>query len=183
MRVLDLSGPFSEPVGRRLADLGADVILVEPIGGSATRRMAPFARGAAGVERSVHFLDANTNKRSIVLDIGAAEGRETFLRLVRTADVVLECFRPGDMDALGLDFEVELEMGILTLEFSDGAKYVINSHRAARQIWMAADRSAWHFDPREDGRWVASKTQEELDATLEAVLQKKLGAPVRLSSR
>ena len=81
---------------------------------------------------------------------------------------------------LGLDVEVELEMGILTLEFTDGDKYVINSHRAARQIWMAANRTAWHFDPLADGRWVAKKTGDELRATLASVLAKKLGKPVTL---
>lgn len=77
--------------------------------------------------------------------------------------------------------EADLESGILTLEFEDGTKYVINSHRAARQIWMAAERSAWHFDyvPAED-RWVASKTGEELWSTVEAVVSRKLGRAITL---
>ncbi|HLV65590.1 MAG TPA: iron donor protein CyaY [Polyangiaceae bacterium] len=75
--------------------------------------------------------------------------------------------------------EAELASDILTLEFSDGTRYVINSHRAARQIWMAAERSAWHFD-YDDGRWVAAKTGEELWAVVEGVLARKLGHPVRL---
>lgn len=81
------------------------------------------------------------------------------------------------------DFEVELTMGILTLEFPDGARYVINSHRAARQIWMAADRAAWHFDPvgapagGGEPRWIAAKSGDELVATLEAVVSRKLGRP------
>jgi CyaY protein len=51
------------------------------------------------------------------------------------------------LDAIDDDrIEAELSSDILTLEFSDGARYVLNSHRAARQIWMAAERSAWHFD-------------------------------------
>lgn len=78
--------------------------------------------------------------------------------------------------------EADLESGILTLEFDDGEKYVVNSHRAARQIWMAAARTAWHFDyrPAED-RWVAQKTGEELWSTLEEVLTRKLGRPVKLT--
>lgn len=73
-------------------------------------------------------------------------------------------------------FEVELENDILTLEFQDGSQFVINSHRAARQIWMAAERSAWHFDWQESSeKWLSSKTQEELWATLERVLSGKLG--------
>lgn len=74
------------------------------------------------------------------------------------------------------DFEVELTMGILTLEFPDGTKYVVNSHRAARQIWMAADRAAWHFDLAGD-RWVATKSGDELVGALESVVSRKLGRP------
>src|SRR5262245_37788742 len=65
----------------------------------------------------------------------------------------------GDLD----NVEVDLSSGILTLEFDDGVKYVVNSHRAAKQIWMAAERSAWHFDFIDaEHRWVAKKTGDEL---------------------
>lgn len=83
------------------------------------------------------------------------------------------------LDALEGDVEVELSMGILTLEFSDGTKYVVNSHRAAKQIWMAAERTAWHFD-FEAGRWVAKKNGDELWTAVEAALTGKLGRPVAL---
>jgi CyaY protein len=78
--------------------------------------------------------------------------------------------------------EADLQSGILTLEFQDGMKYVVNSHRAARQIWMAAERAAWHFDyvPAED-RWVATKGGEELWTAIEAVLSRKLQRPIMLS--
>ena len=81
-----------------------------------------------------------------------------------------------DVDGL----EVDLQSGVLTLEFSDGVKYVVNSHRAARQIWMAAERSAWHFDHAADGRWTASKSGEELWATLQGALGRKLGRSLSL---
>jgi CyaY protein len=84
------------------------------------------------------------------------------------------------LDGLGLDAEVELAMGILSIEFSDGAKYIVNSHRAAKQIWMAAERSAWHFDPAADGRWIASKSGEELRNVLAGMLARKLGVTVAL---
>lgn len=86
------------------------------------------------------------------------------------------------LDALEDDsLEAELSADILAVEFTDSTKYVINSHRAARQIWMAAERSAWHFDwePRER-RWVAKKTGDELWSTLERLLAAKLGRPVQL---
>lgn len=78
-------------------------------------------------------------------------------------------------------FESDLASGILTIEFDDGTKYVINSHRAARQVWMAAERSAWHFDLHADpARWVAGKSGEELWSTVESVLSRKLGRPIQL---
>ena len=83
------------------------------------------------------------------------------------------------------DIEAELELGVLTISFEDGADFVVNSHRAARQIWMAADRTAWHFDPREQGEgvsWVGSKPpHEELHAALAAALSKRLGRAVELT--
>lgn len=74
-------------------------------------------------------------------------------------------------------FDCELENDIITLEFSDDTTYVINSHRAARQIWMAAERTAWHFDwDPELQRWIAQKTGDELWDTVRRVLSPKLGA-------
>ncbi|TKD01849.1 iron donor protein CyaY [Polyangium fumosum] len=84
----------------------------------------------------------------------------------------------GDLDGI----EVDLQMGVLTVEFQDGTKYVINSHRAARQIWMAAERNAWHFDPRAGGAsWHASKDGAELWTTVQAVLSRKLGRTIELA--
>jgi CyaY protein len=78
--------------------------------------------------------------------------------------------------------ECELSSDILTLELDGGARYVVNSHRAARQIWMAAERSAWHFDwePARSA-WIAKKTGDELWSTLSRVLTNKLGRPVELT--
>jgi CyaY protein len=79
------------------------------------------------------------------------------------------------------DVEAELASDILTIEFSDGTRYVVNSHRAARQIWMAAERSAWHFDwIAEKGLWIASKTGDELWATVSRAIAKRLGVSVTL---
>jgi len=86
------------------------------------------------------------------------------------------------LDAVDDDgVEAELGSDILTLEFADGTRYIVNSHRAARQIWMAADRNAWHFDwVPADERWIAAKTGDELWATLERVISGKLGHGVEL---
>ena len=76
--------------------------------------------------------------------------------------------------------EVTSSDGVLKLDLRDGTKIVINSHRAARQIWMAAVASAWHFDPGSDGRWVAGKSGEELRSTVEKVLRERIGLELRL---
>jgi CyaY protein len=80
--------------------------------------------------------------------------------------------------------EAELASDILTLEFADGTRYVVNSHRAARQIWMAAERNAWHFDwDAAKKAWIAHKTGDELWATLERLMATKLGRSVTLARR
>jgi CyaY protein len=97
----------------------------------------------------------------------------------RVADEALHELEGALEDLDGL--EVSNQMGILTLEFADATRYVVNSHRAARQIWMAAERSAWHFDYRPgEKRWVASKNGDELWDALAGVLSRKLGRPVTL---
>jgi CyaY protein len=68
---------------------------------------------------------------------------------------------------------------VLRLDLRDGTRIVINSHRAARQIWMAAVASAWHFDPA-GGAWRAAKTGEELRPTLAKVLRERIGVEVSL---
>ena len=83
----------------------------------------------------------------------------------------------GDIDPDELD--VELSQGVLTLTFADGQKVIVNSHRAAGEIWMAAFRQAWHFGPRqEDGKWMWRTADAELHQTLRDVLSKKLGHAV-----
>jgi CyaY protein len=85
----------------------------------------------------------------------------------------------GELDPDELD--VDLSQGVLTLEFADGEKVVVNSHRAAGEIWMAAFRRAWHFGPRDEGgRWVWRTTDAELHHTLAEVLGKKLGHLVKI---
>jgi CyaY protein len=87
------------------------------------------------------------------------------------------------LDQLELsDVECELSSDILTIELPGNSRYVVNSHRAARQIWMAAEHSAWHFDWDEArAAWIAKKTGDELWSTLSGVLSNKLGQSVALS--
>lgn len=107
IRVLDLSrmlpGPYCSMM---LADLGAEVIKVEePKIGDPTRHSPPMIDG-----RSAAFLQVNRNKKSIALDLKQPEGRDLFLKLASTADCVLEQFRPGVVDRLGVDYATVAEV-------------------------------------------------------------------------
>jgi crotonobetainyl-CoA:carnitine CoA-transferase CaiB-like acyl-CoA transferase len=107
MSVLDLSrllpGGFCSLL---LADFGADVIKVEDTGlGDYVRWSPPYYDGAEETARSALFLALNRGKRSIRLDLKRDRGRDVLLRLVRDADVVIESFRPGVMDRLGVGYE------------------------------------------------------------------------------
>ena len=103
LRVLDLCQPEGQLCGRLLADLGAEVIKVEPPGGDAGRRMGPFAGDAANPEASLSFAYFNANKKSVVLDLTKYEGRDQFRALAKDFDVILETFPPGVMREWGLD--------------------------------------------------------------------------------
>lgn len=103
VQILDLSRLLPGPLcSMLLADFGADVIKIEdPKGGDYIRNWPPFL----GKNSGFHTV-LNRNKRSLTLNLKHPEGREIFLRLVRNADVVLESFRPGVMDRLGIGYEV-----------------------------------------------------------------------------
>jgi crotonobetainyl-CoA:carnitine CoA-transferase CaiB-like acyl-CoA transferase len=100
LRVLDvtqvMAGPFCAML---LADLGADVVKIEPPDGDSTRRMP----GAVGTD-SPSFNAVNRGKRSVVLNLKHDAGRDVFRRLARASDILIENYRPGVMTALGLDY-------------------------------------------------------------------------------
>lgn len=105
--VLDLTQHLCGPYCTKLlADYGADVIKIERPGGDIARRLGPFKDDDPDPEKSGTFAYLNTNKRSIVLDLRAQSDRETFLALLQTADLVVENFRPGVMEDLGIGFAV-----------------------------------------------------------------------------
>jgi crotonobetainyl-CoA:carnitine CoA-transferase CaiB-like acyl-CoA transferase len=101
LRVIDLTrvlaGPFAT---QSLGDLGAEVLKIEPPGGGdETRRFPPFIAG-----ESHYFLGINRNKKSLVIDLSQAAGADILRRLVATADILVENYRPGVMDRLGLGY-------------------------------------------------------------------------------
>ena len=108
-RVLDLTTERGWLCARMLADLGADVVKVEPPGGDPGRCHPPFHGDVADPERNLRWWHLNRGKRSIVLDLEAADGRATLLDLVASADLLVESFEPGWMAAQGLGVDVLLE--------------------------------------------------------------------------
>ncbi len=105
LRVLDLSDHRAQLAGRLLADMGADVIKVEPPGGDHARTIGPFVDDAPHRDRSLFFWFYNLNKRSLTLDIGNPRGAELFRQLVKSADIVIESFAPGHLAAMNLGWD------------------------------------------------------------------------------
>ena len=118
IRVVELASERTALAGKLLADMGADVIVVEPPGGAATRDYEPFAGDQPGQEASLWWWHYNTSKRSVVVDLDTDDGVADLRALLDTADVVLEGESPGRLATLGLDWEQQ-------------------QHRAPRQIWTS----------------------------------------------
>jgi benzylsuccinate CoA-transferase BbsE subunit len=102
LRVLDLTARWGNYCGKLFADLGADVILIEPPGGSPLRRVGPFIDDKPSLEGAIPFLYHNTNKRSLVTDLDTPHGQSLLKRLIATADLLIETESPGTMEARGL---------------------------------------------------------------------------------
>jgi benzylsuccinate CoA-transferase BbsE subunit len=105
LRVLDLTDHKGALCGRILADMGADVIKVEPPGGDPARQIGPFLDDQPHPDRSLFFWFYNLNKRSLTLDLSTAKGAEVFGRLAQSADLVIESFPPGHLSKLGLGWD------------------------------------------------------------------------------
>ena len=95
LRVLDLTGAMGNYAGKLFADMGADVILVEPPGGTELRREPPFIGDVSGPDRSLNFAYQNSSKRGIALDLETPSGQQILRDLARDADLVIETFPPG----------------------------------------------------------------------------------------
>ncbi|MFI5267050.1 MAG: CaiB/BaiF CoA transferase family protein [Chloroflexota bacterium] len=110
IRVLDLADEKGLPYTKFLADAGADVIKIEPPGGDATRARAPFAGDTPHPERSLYFLHNNANKRGITLNLETPDAQALFRELAKSADVVVETFKPATMDKWGLGYAALAEL-------------------------------------------------------------------------
>jgi crotonobetainyl-CoA:carnitine CoA-transferase CaiB-like acyl-CoA transferase len=101
LRVIELGDIPASYATRQLADLGADVIKVEPPGGDPNRRLPPFAGNIEHPERSLTFINANTNKRSVMLDLGRESDREIFSKLLASANLLVEATPMGYLEKFG----------------------------------------------------------------------------------
>jgi benzylsuccinate CoA-transferase BbsE subunit len=110
LRVIDLTSWQGYLCGRLLADMGAYVIKVEPPGGDEGRSIGPFADDVAHRERSLFFWFYNLNKRSMTLDLEHPRGVQILRKLLQSADIVIESFKPGRMDELDLGWHVLHEL-------------------------------------------------------------------------
>jgi crotonobetainyl-CoA:carnitine CoA-transferase CaiB-like acyl-CoA transferase len=102
-RVIELAHERCAFAGKLLADMGAEVIVVEPLAGAAARGYEPFVDDVRDPEKSLYWWHYNTSKRGVALDWKADAGREALLALVAGADVLLEAEDPGTLEAVGLD--------------------------------------------------------------------------------
>jgi crotonobetainyl-CoA:carnitine CoA-transferase CaiB-like acyl-CoA transferase len=104
-RILDLTTEKAFMCGRALSDWGAEVIKIEPPGGDPSRFRGLFPDDIPDPEKNLTWLAFNANKKSVALDITTPEGKELFLKLVKTTDAVLESYPPGYLDKLGLGYK------------------------------------------------------------------------------
>lgn len=121
IRVIDLGRYQAGPrIGLVLARLGAEVIKVEAPGGDESRRQGPRVRG-----QSAYWVQYNSGKKSLGLNLRSEQGQEVLRRLVRVSDIVIQNFRPGTIDAMGFGYEAlrKLNRGIIMVNVSAYGQY------------------------------------------------------------
>jgi len=106
IRVLDMAGSIGVYATKLLADLGADVIRIEPPGGDPMRSIGPFIEDRNHLENSLFFIHYNAEKKSITLNIDSERGSKLFKKLVENVDVIVESLPPGFMESVGLGYPV-----------------------------------------------------------------------------
>ena len=120
-RVIELADERGQLAGHVLASLGAEVITVEPPGGSHSRTIGPFADDVVSADTSLWYWSYNRGKKSVVLDLETSEGRDEVLRLTDGADIVIEAYGPNVLDELGLGYEVMSERNPALIHLSISA--------------------------------------------------------------
>ena len=121
VRILELARYQAGPrCGMVLSDLGAEVIKIEKPGGEDTRKSRPMVKG-----QSIYFMVYNRGKKSICLDLRQAAGKAVFFELLKTADMVLENFRPGTLEKMGLGYDelTKVKPDIILIRVSGFGQY------------------------------------------------------------
>jgi benzylsuccinate CoA-transferase BbsE subunit len=139
LRVLDLAGEAAAYTGRVLADLGADVVLVEPPGGAEARRTPPIVTAPDGRVVSAHFAYMAAGKRSVTVDLTTARGRDLFGVLVERSDALVTTAAVGEMEALGLDF-ASLRVRNPRLVYTSVTPFGLTG---PRRRWQGGDLVGW----------------------------------------
>ncbi len=139
IRVLEISAPETMVAGEILADLGADVVVIEPQSGSQARRLEPFLDDTPGLERSLTWHALNRNKRAITLDLKDPDGRELFETLATKFDVILEALGPQGESALG---SIDLPAKTIRCSISPFASSGPKSEYASSDIVVMASSGA-----------------------------------------
>ena len=158
IRVVEIADERGEYCGRVLAGLGADVIKVEPPGGSVTRQIGPFYRDTPDPEGSLFFWAYNFGKRSVEIDLETDAGREQLLALLETADVLLDASPRGHLAGLGLAAETleerfpSLVIARLT-DFGDDGPWA--EYKACDLVHLALGGPMMNtgYDPKPDGTY------------------------------
>ena len=181
-RVLDLTDGRAELATFVLAGLGADVIKVEPPGGSPSRRDAPLAADEPDELASLRFHAYNRGKRSVVLDLDEPGGRQDFVSLVATADFVFENAGPGVMDARGLGFEAlrEARPDVVYVALSPFGQDGPYAHHQATDLTLSAMGGAMALNGDADRRPVRITVPQ---TWLHAAAESALGALVAHARR
>ena len=171
VRVLDLTGELGSYCTKLLADLGADVIKIEPPGGDPARDVGPFYHDEVDREKSLPFLNLNTNKRSLTLNLDDPAAREVFRKLAPSADIVVESFPPGYLDSLELGYDALQALRpnvILTSITGFGAQGPHADYLAPDIVSVAMSGIMWLAGDPEDPPNLPYGNQGYLSASIQA---------------
>ncbi len=151
-RVLELADEKGAYCGKLLADMGADVIKIEPPAGDPTRHVPPFWNDEPHPDRSLLFLYMNTSKRGVTLDITRPEGQALFRRLASAADIILETLPPGYLGSLGLGYESlkEANPGLVLTSITGFGQTGPHKHFKCADIVASALGGAMYVTGEED---------------------------------
>ena len=138
IRVVEIAGDWCAHAGKLLAEAGADVVLVEPPGGHASRQRPPFLGDEVGPERSLWFWHYHAGKRGVTIDLAATDGAARFRRLVASADIVLEGEAPGALAALGLDHDEHAHPRLVWVSVTPFGRRGPRAHDPATDLTLMA---------------------------------------------